>query len=456
MNQNYVEDILALIRSHASLEEKRSALAHYHENDIAKVFPFLTKEERQQLYLFFDQDTLSDIFSYLEDPAEYFEELSNDAAADILENMDTDDAIDILEELEEQDRNELIELMDQEAVDDIKLITSYDEDVIGSKMTTNYVAISKDATVRQAMKQMIEEAAINDNISTLYFVDADNHFFGAMDLRDLILARESQNLKELIKTSYPYLNATEEVSACLEKIQDYALDSIPVLDEEKHLVGVITGDDVVEAVQDELSDDYAKLAGLSGEEDLDESIFTSIKKRVPWLLILLGLGLVTSLLISSFEKVVAALPLIVFFQSLILDMAGNTGTQSLAVTIRVLSSERTTSKDVAKLIFKEIRVGFINGLCIGLMSFLCVFLFIYLVQNETLLDNFKIAFSVGVSMLGSMMVASFAGSVIPVLFKKCKIDPAVASGPLITTINDVIAVVIYYGLAWMMFATLIG
>ena len=456
MNQNYVENILALIRSRSSVEEKRSALSHYHENDIAKVFPFLTKEERQQLYLLFDQDTLSDIFSYLEDPAEYFEELSTDAAADILENMDTDDAIDILEELEEQDRNELIELMDQEAVDDIKLITSYDEDVIGSKMTTNYVAISKDATVRQAMKKMIEEAAINDNISTLYFVDVDNRFFGAMDLRDLILARENQNLKELIKTSYPYLNASEEVSACLEKIQDYALDSIPVLDEEKHLVGVITSDDVVEAVQDELSDDYAKLAGLSSEEDLDESIFTSIKKRVPWLLILLGLGLVTSLLISSFEKVVAALPLIVFFQSLILDMAGNTGTQSLAVTIRVLSSERTTGKDIAKLIFKEVRVGLINGLAIGLISFLCVFLFIYWVQNETLLDNFKIAFSVGVSMLGSMMVASLAGSVIPVLFKKCKIDPAVASGPLITTINDVIAVVIYYGLAWIMFASLIG
>lgn len=456
MNQNYVENILALIRSRSSVEEKRSALSHYHENDIAKVFPFLTKEERQQLYLLFDQDTLSDIFSYLEEPAEYFEELSTDAAADILENMDTDDAIDILEELEEQDRNELIELMDQEAVDDIKLITSYDADVIGSKMTTNYVAISKDATVRQAMKKMIEEAAINDNISTLYFVDVDNRFFGAMDLRNLILARENQNLKELIKTSYPYLNASEEVSACLEKIQDYALDSIPVLDEEKHLVGVITSDDVVEAVQDELSDDYAKLAGLSSEEDLDESIFTSIKKRVPWLLILLGLGLVTSLLISSFEKVVAALPLIVFFQSLILDMAGNTGTQSLAVTIRVLSSERTTGKDIAKLIFKEVRVGLINGLAIGLISFLCVFLFIYWVQNETLLDNFKIAFSVGVSMLGSMMVASLAGSVIPVLFKKCKIDPAVASGPLITTINDVIAVVIYYGLAWIMFASLIG
>ncbi|MCM1513710.1 MAG: magnesium transporter [Anaeroplasma bactoclasticum] len=456
MNQDYVEKILALIRSHSSLEEKRSALSQYHENDIAKVFPFLTKEERQQLYLLFNQDILSDIFSYVEEPAEYFEELSTDAAADILENMDTDDAIDILEELEEQDRNELIELMDQEAVDDIKLITSYDENVIGSKMTTNYVAISKDATVRQAMKKMIEEAAINDNISTLYFVDMDNHFFGAMDLRDLILARENQNLKELIKTSYPYLNATEEVSACLEKIQEYALDSIPVLDEKKHLVGVITSDDVVEVVQDELSDDYAKLAGLSSEEDLDESIFTSIKKRVPWLLILLGLGLVTSLLISSFEKVVAALPLIVFFQSLILDMAGNTGTQSLAVTIRVLSSERTTSKDIAKLIFKEIRVGFINGLCIGLMSFLSVFLFIYFVQNETLLDNFKIALSVGVSMLGSMLIASLAGSAIPVIFKKCKIDPAVASGPLITTINDVIAVVIYYGLAWIMFASLIG
>ncbi len=456
MEQNYIDEILAIIKSNKSDTEIKEALLNYHESDIAKIFPSLTKEERYKLYRLFDEVVLADIFSYLDNPADYLDELTNEKAADILETMDTDDAIDVLEELEEEDRKELIELMDKEAVADINLIKSYDDDMIGSKMTTNYIAIDKDATIKQAMKKIVEEAAINDNISVIYFIDKKAEFYGAMDLRDLIIAREGQNLEALIKTSYPYLHATELVSDCLSKIQEYALDSIPVVDEDLHLIGVITSSDVVEATQDALGDDYAKLAGLASEEDLKEPLLKSVKKRIPWLFALLGLGLITSLLVSRFETVVAGLPVIVAFQSLILDMAGNCGTQSLAVTIRVLSDEKITNKDIFKMLFKEFKVGLFNGLIVGLATFIFVTIFLYLSQKA--LGNMqilKISGVVGISMFTSMFVSGFVGTLMPVIFKKCKIDPAVASGPFITTINDIVAIVIYYGLAWIMILNLI-
>ncbi len=451
MEQNYIEKLLNLIHETKDDNELKENLLNFHENDIAKVFPMLSQEERFRLYKVLDQDTISDIFSYLDDPKEYLNEISNEKAADILETMDTDDAIDVLEKFEEEERKELIKLMDKDAVDDINLITSYSEDMIGSKMTTNYIVINKNATVKQAMKKMVEEAAENDNVSTIYFVDDNEIFYGAMDLRDLIIARENQDLKDLIKTSYPYLYATELVSECLGKIQDYSLDSIPVVDDKKALIGVITSEDIVEAVHDELAEDYAKLAGLSSEEDLDESVFKAVKKRIPWLLILVVLDLLVSMLISNFEEVVKVLPIIVFFQSLILDMAGNAGTQSLAVTIRVLSDEKTTNKDIRKLIFKEIRIGLTNGFLIGLLSMIAVSVFLLIFNSQAHETILKVAFVTGLSMLGSMTVASFGGSLIPTIFKKCKIDPAVASGPFITTINDLIAILIYYGLAWILF-----
>lgn len=451
MEKQYIIEILTFIREEKNDDILKDKILNYHENDIAKVFPLMTKEERFRMYKIIDQDILSDIFSYLEDPIEYLDELSSEKAADIIESMDTDDAIDILEEYEEEERQEIIELMDKEAVEDIKLIISYDEDMIGSKMTTNFISINKNSTIKKAMKRMVDEAAENDNLSVLYFVDDSERYFGAMNLRDLIIARENEKLEDLIMTSYPCFFGSELVSDCIGKIKEYALDSIPIVDENKKLIGVITSDDVVEVVQDEMGEDYAKLAGLSSEEELDESLLRSVKKRIPWLVILLFLGLITSLLISNFESVVVALPIIVFFQSLILDMAGNSGTQSLGVTIRALTDDNMTKKDVRRLIFKEFRIGFLNGLIISLISVVIVLVFLLVFENFDFEKEIKTAFVVGASMLCSMTVASSAGSFIPVIFKKCKIDPAVASGPFITTLNDVIAMLIYYGLAWLLF-----
>ncbi|MBQ6550881.1 MAG: magnesium transporter [Lachnospiraceae bacterium] len=444
------EELLDVMRSGLTQEELCEKLDDYHDNDIAQILPELTPEERQILYRSLGLERVSDVFSYLDDVEDYFKELGVEKSADILEEMDADDAIDVLESLPEEQRDELLSRMDEESQEDIALITSYDDDEIGSLMTTNFVVIKKGMTVKQAMSELIRQSAENDNISTLYVVDQDDRFYGAIDLKDLICARADTDPETFTQTSYPYVNHKALISDEIERLRAYSEDSIPVLDDEDHILGVITAFHVVEAVDNELGEDYAKLAGLTAEEDLNEKLPQSIRKRLPWLVVLLAFGLVVSTVVGVFEGVVRQIALVVCFQSLILDMAGNTGTQSLAVTIRVLMDEALTGADKAKFLFKEFRVGLSNGAIMGCCSCLLVGLYIHFLKGYPLGYSFTISACVGLSLWIAMIVASLVGTVVPMLFHKLNVDPAVASGPLITTTNDLIAVVTYYGMAWVL------
>lgn len=236
----------------------------------------------------------------------------------------------------------------------------------------------------------------------------------------------------------------------MERIVDYAEDSIPVLDSRRILLGVITSEDMIEMVDHELGDDYAKLAGLTEEEDLSETIMQSVRKRIPWLLALLILGMLVSSVVGVFEGVVAALPIVICFQSLVLDMAGNVGTQSLAVTIRVLMDENVTSREKWKLVGKEMRIGLLNGGILGVLSFGFLGIYIHLYKEYVWMEAMAVSGCVGISLVVAMVVSSLVGTIIPLFFHKIKIDPAVASGPLITTVNDLVAVVTYYGLAYLL------
>ncbi len=329
-------------------------------------------------------------------------------------------------------------------------LNSFDDDEIGSRMSTNYISIREGADVRQAMRELVNQAAENDNISTIYVTDGDGRLVGAIDLKDLIIARGDTDLKKITAVSYPHVYADEPIADCINRIMDYSEDSIPVLDADNKLKGVLTSQELAQLVDDELGEDYAKLAGLSAEEDLSEPLKKSIAKRLPWLMILLGLGLVVSGVVGMFEKVVAHLAVIVSFQSLILDMAGNVGTQSLAVTIRVLMDENLSGKQRMYLVWKETRVGLLNGLILGSMSFALVGLYLMLFKEQTAVMAFSVSFCTGAALLLSVILSSLSGTVVPLIFKKLKVDPAVASGPLITTLNDLVAVVAYYGLAWML------
>ncbi len=457
-----MDKLKKIIVSKLPNERIRRELSHYHDSDIADVLQSATLNDRLRIYQIVGYEKTADIFAYYDDVEKYIDELDKELAADILEQMDSNEAIDVLDELEDESRDEIINLMEQEAKEEVQKLDAYDEDVIGSYGSDNFIVIYKNQTIKQAMSSMVKEAGDHDNIYTLYVVDEGNHFFGAVSLRDLIVARKDDELLDLCKTSFPFFYDDELMSDCINRLKEYGEPSIPILNHNNELISVITSDSIIDATEEELGDDYAKLGGLTESEALDESTFHSIKIRIPWLIILLFLGLIVSSVIGSFEEVIAALPVVVFFQSIILDMAGNVGTQSLAVTIRNITDEKMSKKQILKNIMKEIRVGFINGLLLAMISFVFVLAFLAIKHQEVIpgdgfmmTDVLKISGIISMSLLIAMTISSFIGTAFPLLLNKMHIDPAVASGPFITTMNDVVAVLIYYGLAYLAFLLLI-
>lgn len=364
----YVEELIEIIRAGLSREELVDWLFDYHDNDIADALELLTPEERKRLYSALGAERVAEIFAYLDDGDVYLKELSLKQQAKVISEMDSDDAVDILEEVDDDTKCKILGMLDKEASEDVQLLLSYDEDEIGSYMTTNFILIHNDLTVREAMRELVKQAGENDNISTIYVVDRAEQYYGAIELQDLIIAREHTELEDLISRSYPYVMDHEKISECIEKIKDYAEDSIPVLLEDRSIGGIITIQDIVEIVDDEMGDDYAKLAGLAAEEDLNETTRESIRKRLPWLVIL------------------------------------------------------------------------------TVMALLFLGAYIHLFKGFSLGYSMMISACVGVSLVGAMVVSSLVGTLTPIFFKKVGVDPTVASGPLITTINDLVAIVVYYGL----------
>lgn len=449
---DYVREILGLIRGNLPPRAVRKRLLDYHANDIAGALGGMDAVDRRRLFLVLEPKALSEVFAYVdgeEETVQYLNELELKRRAETLANMDSDRLVTLLRKLAPRERADLLALMDDTSRREIAMINAFSEDEIGSRMSTNCVAIRDGLTVKQAMKSVIAQAAQHDNISTIYVLDQSGGYCGAIDLKDLIIAREGDALEALITSSFPYVYGWEPIDACIEKLKDYSEASIPILDDDNHLLGVLTSQDLIQLVDEELGEDYARLAGLTAEEDLREPVLESVKKRLPWLLVLLVLGLVVSSVVGAFESVVQRLTLVICFQSLILDMSGNVGTQSLAVTIRVLMDENLAARQRIALVGKEIRVGLVNGLLLGLLSFACIGGYIWLCKRSGVQFAFAVSGCIGAALVLSMVISSLTGTVIPILFKKLRVDPAVASGPLITTVNDLVAVVAYYGLAWL-------
>lgn len=322
----YVEELIEIIRAGLSRGDLVDWLFDYHDNDIADALELLTPEERKRLYSALGAERVAEIFAYLDDGDVYLKELSLKQQAKVISEMDSDDAVDILEEVDDDTKCKILGMLDKEASEDVQLLLSYDEDEIGSYMTTNFILIHNDLTVREAMRELVKQAGENDNISTIYVVDWAEQYYGAIEPQDLIIAREHTELEDLISRSYPYVVDHEKISECIEKIKDYA------------------------------------------EEDLNETTRESIRKRLTWLVIL------------------------------------------------------------------------------TVMALLFLGAYIHLFKGFSLGYSMMISACVGVSLVGAMVVSSLVGTLTPIFFKKVGVDPAVASGPLITTINDLVTIVVYYGL----------
>lgn len=453
------EEILNIINT-CSDENLLKELSNYHAADIADVLQTLTSEERKRIYSLLDTSFIAEIMSFYDDVEDYVEEFSLEETADIIEEMDADDAVELLNELDEEDKNEIIELLEEDVKETVLQVDKYDEDLVGSYMSDNFIVVKESDSIKKAMSAMVSQAGEHDNIFTLFVTNDNDEYVGAIYLKDLIVSRKERELSTLIMSSYPSFYDDQIMSECVNKMRDYEENMFPVLSRDNKLLGVVTSDSIVDAVEEEFEEDYAKLGGLSESEELDESVGASIKKRIPWLVFLLFLSLIVSSVIGSFEGVIDELPVIVFFQSMILGMAGNVGTQSLAVTIRNLTSESfiLDKKKQRKSIWKELRIGIVNGLIIGVVSFGFVLAYLAITRPEIdpgngyrFNDALIVSSITSVSMFAAIAMASLIGTLFPLILTKLKIDPAVASGPFITTMNDIIAVLIYYGLTCLLF-----
>jgi magnesium transporter len=448
---HYEQQIIEIIRTINAPKVLREKLDDYHANDIADAFDELKPFEREKLYRMLDTERLTEIIEYMDEEkqAQFLKEMGIKKVISIFNEMEPDKAADLLKLFDKEKREIILELIEPESRKNISTIFSFEDDEIGSKMTTNFIDVPRNVTVKEAMKSVVSQAPENDNIGTIYVHDENGMYYGAINLKDLITSRSDTPIEEIIATNYPFLYATENIDTVVDELKDYNEDSIPILNSNNLLLGVITSQDLLEMMDDEMGEDYAKFAGLSAEEDLQESLFQSMKKRLPWLTVLLILGLVVSSVVSMFEHVVARLTIVMAFQSLILGMAGNAGTQSLAVTIRILMDPDLETKHKLFLMWKEIRVGFVNGFIIGLCSFALLGLYIHFAKAYNWSDAYAISLCIGIALWLSMLISSFTGTVIPLFFDKIGVDPAVASGPLITTVNDMVGVITYYGLAWI-------
>lgn len=440
--ENLFDKIRLLLEEEHDQERLKEAFLDLHPYDIASILPLLTPQERQDIYEILTYEEIADIFEYIDNNElviSFLDEMSKKEGALIIDEMEPDDAADILKD---DGASKYLDLIDEEQKDDVIYLMSHDEDTAGSIMTTNYIELSQNDDVKIAMKKLFQNASESEMIDILYVVE-DERLIGTLTLHDLIVARSPKLVGEIMDTNLIYCEVSDDIILASKKIHNYGLYALPILDN-GIMKGIITMDDAVDTLEEEAVEDYEKLAGVS---DIDEnlSFIQNIKKRLPWLLILLVLSFIVSFVESGFDHVISAVTVLVFFQTLILDMSGNSGTQSLAVTVRGVSNNQFgDAQSSLKRIFKEMKIGLLNGFLMCLMAFVSSMIFLSIKNVD---GSIYISLVIGISMGLALLSSGVIGATIPILLSKLKIDPAVASGPFITTISDIVAILIYFGLA---------
>ncbi|KGP74339.1 magnesium transporter [Pontibacillus yanchengensis] len=422
------------------IDQFRAEFLEMHPYDQAKIFEEQETDVRMQIYTYLSPEEIAEVMEHIdiEEIEEYFTEMDPRFAAQVLAEISTDDAADILNELDKNKVASFLTIMDKEAASDIKELLYYEEKTAGSIMTTEFVVIHANQTVREAMLHLRHEAPDAETIYYIFVIDEDKHLVGVISLRDLIIAEDEWLIAEVMSDRVVSVQVGEDQEEVARMMRDYDFLALPVVDFQNHLLGIITVDDIMDVMEEEASDDYSKLAGVSDLDRPDENAFAAAKKRLPWLVILLFLGMMTASLMGQFEATLNQVAILAVFIPLIAGMAGNTGTQALAVAVRGLATGDHEKDGIPKLVMREAGTGLITGTICGILITIIVFLW---------QGNIFLGMLVGISIMAALIVATLAGAIVPLVMHRLNIDPAVASGPFITTINDIISILIYLGMA---------
>ncbi len=419
----------------------KALLEEYHASEIAILFESLTEEARERIINILPAEVASEVISEMDaeiHPEKLLEKLHPERRSEIFEELDYDDATDIISQLPQESQDEILGRLDAEDASHIRNLLSYDEDTAGGLMNTRVIKVNSSLTKKEALEEVIRQSEEIEEFYTINVIDNYNRLKGIVSLKDIIKSKNTVHIRELVNEDFVYVKANTDQEEVAKLLSQYNLSSIPVVDDEMHLLGRITFDDVIDVMEEENTEDILKISGVSEDEELSGNWKEAVRSRLPWLVINLGTAFLASSVIRYFEPTISKLVILSGYMTMIAGMGGNAATQALAVTVRRISLNDLTDNQAYRTVLKEVTVGLINGAANGLIVF--VFAIIYD-------SNVMLGLVIFLAMTGNLVIAGITGASIPLLLKRVGIDPAIASSIIITTFTDVFGFLLLLGLA---------
>ncbi|MEF9991999.1 MAG: magnesium transporter [Romboutsia sp.] len=455
--QDASKDLLYEVKtliSNNKILELRELLEEYHIIDIFDIMEYLEDDMKIKLFEVLPIDMAASILE--ESDVTFFSSILSkidiEHRKNILELMSLDDMADILSQLEEKERHEVMELLSQEDADDVKELLIYEEESTGGIMTTGYIEINKDMTAKDAIEHMRENAQEAETIYYIYVVNNEEKLVGVLSLRELIVARDSSIVEDLMSENIISVYVDEDREEAVRLVSKYNLIAIPVIDRDQRLKGIITVDDIIDVMEEEATEDMYKFAGTSEQErevvekvnpNPKEQIISSVRARIPWLIITLIGGLLSTLILSNLDFIMnPTYAQLVFFIPLVIGMGGNIGTQASALTVMALSNKNLDFNNV----IREGIVGLITGILCSLIIGIVTFIFI---------KDINIVWIVSISLFINMILGAMIGAFMPVLLKKLDLDPSIVSAPVISTVLDITSIAVYFMVTTILLAKIV-
>ena len=445
LTREYIERLTGVIEA----KDEKSAISmmeELHAADIAGIYNELDIEQAKFLYLLLEGEKAADVLAELDDDdrEKFLRILPSETIASVfIENMDSDDAADVMADLSEAKQEEVLQhIKDIEQAGDIVDLLSYDEDTVGGLMAKEMITVNENWNILTTLKEMRKQAEEIDEVYYVYVVDNDNILKGTLSLKKLVLASSSQKIKNLYNSDIISVRAETNDEEVAQIMRKYDLVVLPVIDSIGRLIGRITIDDIVDVIQEEAERDYQMASGIMEDVETTDSAWVLTRARLPWLLIGLLGGILVALVIGRFETDLQDNAKMAFFIPLIAAMAGNVGIQSSAIVVQSIANNTLGLEKTLSKLIKEFLVGVVNGLILAILLF---------TYNFFVSDSFALTLTVSISLLIVIVFAALFGTIIPLLLNKLKIDPALATGPFITTLNDIMGLFIYFLVGRMIF-----
>ena len=436
-----IEEIKQLIENKKFTQLKKE-LKEMKSADISEILDELDKEQAVILFRLLSKEKAGMAFSYMETDMreKLIKDLTDTELKNILDELFMDDTVDLIEEMPSNVVTRILRNVDKNDRKIINELLKYPEDSAGSIMTTEFIDLKENMTIEQALDRIRQIGTDSETIYTCYVLGKNRKLQGIISIKELLLAKEDTLIADNMETNIISVNTLEDQEEVAKKFDKYDLYALPVVDNENRLVGIVTVDDAINVLQDEAEEDFEKMAAMAPTEEnyFETSVFKHAKNRIVWLLILMLSSAITGTIITNYENAFAAVPLLVAFLPMLMDTGGNCGSQSSTLIIRGLATDELEVKDVFKILWKEIRIAVIVGLSLAAINGLRIF-----AQYK----NLQLACTVGLSITTTVILSKSIGCLLPLLAKKLKLDPAIMAAPLITTIVDILSVLVYFNIA---------